>query len=47
MIYFLAALQAVDKDLEDAARIDGAGGWQVFWHVTLPRCGRWWSSSPS
>jgi ABC-type sugar transport system permease subunit len=36
MIYFLAALQAVDKDLEDAARIDGAGRWQVFWHVTLP-----------
>ena len=36
MIYFLAALQAVDKNLEDAARIDGANAWQVFWHVTLP-----------
>jgi ABC-type sugar transport system permease subunit len=36
MIYFLAALQAVDKDLEDAARIDGADGWRLFWHVTLP-----------
>jgi ABC-type sugar transport system permease subunit len=36
MIYFLAALQAVDKDLEDAARIDGASRWQVFWQVTLP-----------
>jgi ABC-type sugar transport system permease subunit len=36
MIYFLAALQAVDKDLEDAARIDGANRWQVFWNVTLP-----------
>ena len=36
MIYFLAALQAVDKSLEEAARIDGAGRWQVFWHVTLP-----------
>jgi ABC-type sugar transport system permease subunit len=36
MVYFLAALQTVDKSLEEAARIDGANGWQVFWHVTLP-----------
>ncbi len=36
MVYFLAALQSVDKSLEEAARIDGAGAWQVFWHVTLP-----------
>ncbi len=36
MIYFLAALQSVDKSLEEAARIDGASPFQVFWHVTLP-----------
>jgi ABC-type sugar transport system permease subunit len=36
MVYFLAALQGVDKTLEEAARIDGAGAWGVFWHVTLP-----------
>ncbi len=36
MVYFLAALQSVDRSLEEAARIDGANGWQVFWHVTLP-----------
>jgi ABC-type sugar transport system permease subunit len=36
MIYFLAALQSVDKSLEEAARIDGANPWQVFWNVTLP-----------
>lgn len=36
MVYFLAALQSVDKTLEEAARIDGAGVWSVFWHVTLP-----------
>mgnify|MGYP003399794972 CR=1 FL=1 len=36
MIYFLAALQNVDQSLVEAARIDGAGSWQVFWHVTLP-----------
>ncbi len=36
MIYFLAALQGVDKSLEEAARIDGASRLQVFWNVTLP-----------
>jgi ABC-type sugar transport system permease subunit len=36
MIYFLAALQSVDKSLEEAARIDGASRFQVFLHVTLP-----------
>lgn len=36
MIYFLAALQNVDESLAEAARIDGAGRWGVFWHVTLP-----------
>lgn len=36
MIYFLAALQAVDRDLYAAAMVDGANSWQQFWHVTLP-----------
>lgn len=36
MVYFLAALQGVDQSIEEAARIDGANAWQVFWHVTLP-----------
>lgn len=36
MVYFLAGLQSVDKSLEEAARIDGANRWQVFWNVTLP-----------
>lgn len=36
MVYFLAALQGVDKSIEEAARIDGASRFQVFWHVTLP-----------
>jgi len=36
MIYFLAALQAVDRDLYAAAMVDGASGWQQFLHVTLP-----------
>lgn len=36
MIYFLAALQAVDKDLYEAATVDGANAWHQFWAVTLP-----------
>jgi ABC-type sugar transport system permease subunit len=36
MVYFLAALQSVDQSLVEAARIDGAGPWQVFRHVTVP-----------
>ncbi|HKJ91313.1 MAG TPA: sugar ABC transporter permease [Oceanipulchritudo sp.] len=36
MIYFLAALQNVDKDLMDAARIDGAGPMGRFRYVILP-----------
>lgn len=36
MVYFLAALQAVDGELYEAATIDGAGRWSQFWHVTLP-----------
>lgn len=36
MIIFLAALQTVSRDLEDAARVDGAGPWMRFRHVTLP-----------
>lgn len=36
MIYFLAALQNVPKDLTDAAEIDGCTPWRRFWHVTLP-----------
>ena len=36
-IFFLAGLAAIPKELPEAARIDGANEWQVFWHVTLPR----------
>lgn len=36
MIYFLAALQSVSKDLTDAATVDGANARQRFYHITLP-----------
>lgn len=35
-IFFLAGLAAIPKELSEAARIDGANEWQVFWNVTLP-----------
>ncbi len=35
-VVFLAALQAIPRDLYDAARVDGAGAWRTFRHVTLP-----------
>jgi multiple sugar transport system permease protein len=36
-IFFIAGLAAISKDLPDAARIDGASEWQVFWHITRPQ----------
>lgn len=39
MILYMAALQGVPKDLEEAARIDGATEWQVLRNVTLPMIG--------
>jgi multiple sugar transport system permease protein len=36
MIIYLAALQDIPPTLSEAARVDGANGWQVFRHVTLP-----------
>lgn len=36
MIYLLAALQAVDRELYEAAQVDGANATQQFWAVTVP-----------
>ena len=36
MVLFLAGLQAIPSVYLDAARVDGAGAWQRFRHVTLP-----------
>jgi molybdate transport system permease protein len=30
-----AAFEEVEPEIEDAARVDGATGWQVWWYVTL------------
>ncbi|GIV99011.1 carbohydrate ABC transporter permease [Roseiflexus sp.] len=36
VVIYLAGLQTIDRTLYEAARIDGAGPWGQFWHVTLP-----------
>lgn len=36
MVIFLAGLQSVPEELHEAARIDGAGAWNRFRHVTWP-----------
>jgi multiple sugar transport system permease protein len=35
-LLFYAGLQAIPRMLYEAARIDGAGEWRLFWSVTLP-----------
>jgi len=36
MLIFIAGLQGIPEQLYEAAKIDGASGWQVFFHITLP-----------
>jgi multiple sugar transport system permease protein len=36
MILLLAGLQALSKEVQEAAKVDGASGWQNFWHITFP-----------
>jgi len=36
MVFFLAGLQNVPEELLQAARVDGAGPWHVFWDITFP-----------
>lgn len=36
MILILAGLQTIPNELYEAAQMDGANGWQRFWHITVP-----------
>lgn len=31
-----AALQSLPEDIHEAAQVDGASGWRIFWSITLP-----------
>lgn len=37
MVIYLAGLQGTNLELNEAAELDGANKWQIFWHVTLPQ----------
>ena len=37
MLLFIAALQNIGGEIQEAAMMDGANGWQRFWRVTLPQ----------
>lgn len=36
MVLFIAAMQTVPQDYYEAARVDGAGPWTMFWGLTVP-----------
>jgi len=36
MIIFLAGLRSIPQDMYEAASLEGAGKWRVFWKITLP-----------
>jgi multiple sugar transport system permease protein len=36
VIIFLAGLTNINSELYEAGRIDGANGWQLFRHITIP-----------
>ena len=36
MLIFLAGLQAIPAEFEEAAKLDGAGPWSIFFGITLP-----------
>lgn len=36
MVMYLAALQAIPSEMQEAARLDGANRWQLFWKITMP-----------
>ena len=37
MVIYLAGLQGTNLELNEAAELDGANKWQIFWNVTLPQ----------
>ena len=38
LVLFVGFMQDIPKDMDDAARVDGAGKWGILWHVMLPIC---------
>ena len=38
MVIMIAALTGVSGDLVEAATLDGASAWKIFWRVKIPQC---------
>jgi multiple sugar transport system permease protein len=36
MLFYLASLQSISREVYEAAAIDGASPWQSFWRITFP-----------
>ncbi len=36
MLFYLASLQTISREVYEAARIDGANAWHTFWRITFP-----------
>jgi multiple sugar transport system permease protein len=36
MLFYLASLQTISHEIYEAAAIDGANSWQMFWRITFP-----------
>jgi len=36
MLFYLASLQTISREVYEAAELDGANGWQTFWRITFP-----------
>lgn len=40
ILLLMTAMQSLDQEQKEAARLDGAGGWSMFWYITLPHLAR-------
>lgn len=36
LLIYLAGMSSIPEDISEAAMVDGANGFQVFWHITVP-----------
>jgi ABC-type sugar transport system permease subunit len=36
MLFYLASLQTISREVYEAAALDGANAWQTFWRITFP-----------
>lgn len=36
IVLWIAGLSGISQNIYEAARVDGAGEWKCFWHITLP-----------